>query len=119
MYAVYTTPYYDKSKQIYMDILIVEPRPAGKVRDLTRQITLPDLTPNACNHCQTSICVYALKKGDHELMSKEDMSQLMHIFNKEEFQIETQLTEMILHTGVTPKNKRLVCYFTPQVTSHN
>jgi len=111
MYAIYSTPYYDSVKQAYYDILIVEPRPVGKVRALTRQIQLPSLQPSNCLHCQTSLCVYAVKKEFNELMTKEEIPLLMQLLLENEFTVDTKLTKMLLHTGVSPVNKKLICYF--------
>jgi hypothetical protein len=114
MYAIYSTPYLDKLNKCYYDILIIEPRPIGKLTNMCKQIIIPNLTGTTdCSNCPTiNKCIYAFISinDNSKLMQPNEIPNLFNKLIEEGFNINTDLTKMLMQTNIRQNDKKLLCY---------
>lgn len=112
MYAIYSTPYLDKIKKCYYNILIIEPRPSGVIRPLLKLVQIPNLTGN-CGNCQSiTDCVYAFLsiKDPSKLMELDELPYLFNELSMINYRANTNFTKMLLQSNVKQSQKTLLCY---------
>lgn len=114
MYAIYSTPYLDTIHKCYYNILIIEPEPIDKLLQMVKRIKVNNLTSTSnYNNCLSTLdCVYAFKsiKNANNIMKIDELSYLFNKLNIEGFIINTDLTKMIIQTGIQQNKKKLLCY---------
>lgn len=115
MYAIYSTPYLDKIQQTYYNILTIEPKPMGNLKDMAKQIQLPSLTNqfgSSHNYSNLSSCVYALKsiKDPFKLMGLNEIPALFNELEENGYKINNEITNMMNTGNVRQENRILLCY---------
>ena len=115
MYAIYSTPYLDKIQQTYYNILTIEPKPIGNLKDMVKQIQLSSLTNqfgSSHNYSTLSSCVYALTsiKDPFKLMELNEIPALFNELKENGYNINTDITNMMNRGNVRQENRVLLCY---------
>lgn len=114
MHAIYSTAYLDRLSKCYYNILVVSPTPMGNLRNMTKQIQLPNLTGvTNCGNCPpSSECMYAFLSINNptELMQLIELPSLFSELQTNGYTVNSDLTKMLIKTGITQTNKTLLCY---------
>ena len=115
-FTITIQPFYDQPNQCYKNILMINIEPQGPLRSLVRRIKLPRLSPYSSinNNCDYSnpkcglaiqnIANTSLKCG-RDLMSPNEIPNLISFLLANGYQIDTQITKM-LNQSLT--NQRIV-----------
>ena len=115
--TITSQPYYDTFTQCYKNIMTVNLEPQGPLRTFVRQIHLPRLSPfhveGPCNPIPK--CALALQnfnnynccKKDCNLMTPNEIPELISFLLSNGYQIETQLTNMLKQSEIKLNNKKL------------
>lgn len=117
-FTITSQPYYDQYNQCYKNIMMVNIEPQGPLRNLVRRIQLPRLSPfqteGPCNPIQK--CGLALQglnysnncnKSGCNLMTPNEIPDLISFLLSNGYQIETQLTNMLNQSEIKLTDKRL------------
>jgi hypothetical protein len=124
-FTITSQPYYDQYNQCYKNIMMVNIEPQGPLRQLIRQLKLPRLSPfqreGPCNPIQqcglaiqslnmynqygSSCCVKSNSGCD--LMSPNQIPDLISFLESHGYQIETQITNMLNQSEIKMTDKRL------------
>jgi hypothetical protein len=119
-FTITTQPFYDQYNQCYKNILMINIEPRGPLRSFVRRIKLPRLSPfgsinNNCNYIQNcglaiqTIANNGLNAGVAcDLMSPNDIPNLISFLLANGYQIDTQLTNMLNQSEVKLTNQRIV-----------
>ena len=113
MYAIYSTPYLDKVKKTYYNILIIEPKPIGNIQDIAKQIQLPNLTHNnSLYNSQLYNCVHAIKskKDPFKLMDIDEIPTLFNYLTQNGYKINSEITNMIHNGNIQQEMRSLLCF---------
>ena len=114
-FTITSQPFYDQYNQCYKNILTVNPEPRGPIRKIVRRIKLPKLSPfqreGPCNPIpQCALALQSLNgfnnccKGS-DLMSPDEIPELITFLFGNGYQIETQITNMLNQSEVKISNK--------------
>jgi hypothetical protein len=107
-FTISSKPFYDQYNQCYKNILMVNALPQGPIKRFVRRIQLPRLSPfsseNACNplpNCGLALgslvgygTCYKNNSGC-DLMTPNDIPDLITFLIGNGYQIETQITNML------------------------
>jgi len=122
-FTITSQPFYDQYNQCYKNIMMVNIEPRGPLRRLVRRIKLPKLSPfqreGPCNPIQkcglaiqslrgTKSNYYSNTKSACDLMSLNEITDLISFFQENGYQIETQITNMLQNSQVKFSNNKLV-----------
>jgi hypothetical protein len=119
-FTITSQPFYDQYSQCYKNILTVNAEPNGPIRDLVRRIKMPRLSPfqgeGSCYslpQCGLAIrslelqnCCYKANSGCN-LMSPNEIPDLITFLLGNGYQIETQITNMLNQSSVKLTNKKI------------
>jgi len=116
-FTITSQPFYDQYNECYKNILTVNPEPRGPIRKIVRRIKLPKLSPfqreGPCNPIPK--CALALQslngfknccKGTN-LMTPDEIPELITFLFGNGYQIETQITNMLNQSEVKISNKKI------------
>ena len=113
-FTITSQPYYDQYNQCYKNILMVNVEPQGPLRRLVRRIKLPKLSPfqveGTCNQIQKcGLAIQGLNYScNNNLMTPNEMPDLITFLFSNGYQIETQLTNMLNQSEIRLPDRRLV-----------
>ena len=133
-FTIMSQPFYDQYNQCYKNVLMVNAEPAGPIRKITRRTIMPRLSPfqvsSACNPIQKCGLVLQSLRNDNEyysgccklnsgcnLMTPDEIPDLISFLLANNYQIESQLTNMLNIGSITPSNRKLnfmVTYYDKQ-----
>lgn len=119
-FTITSQPFYDQYNQCYKNILTVNAMPKGPLHKFIRKINMPYLSPfqreSPCNPIPK--CVLAIQnisadfacysKFGCDLMTPNEIPELISFLQHNGYQIETQITNMLNQSEVKLTNKRLV-----------
>ena len=127
-FTITSQPFYDQYNKCYKNILTVNPEPRGPIRKIVRRIKLPKLSPyqreGPCNPIPQ--CALALQsintcyngcKGNN-LMTPDEIPELITFLFSNSYQIETQITNMLNQSEVKISNKKIAFTVTYYETSN-
>ena len=109
-FTITSQPFYNQYSQCYTNIMMVNVEPQGPIRKFVRMIKLPKLSPfqreGPCNPIQQ--CGLALKSlnKDCNLMTPDEIPDLISFLIANGYQIETQITNMLNQSEIKLSNKR-------------
>ncbi len=121
-FTITSQPFYDRFNQSYQNILTVNAEPCGPIRKIVRRIQFPKLSPFQVDEWSPS-CGLALKslgteynynrnrgccRGNNgDLMTPDEIPDLMTFLLGNGYQIETQITNMLNQSVVKLNNKNI------------
>lgn len=114
-FTISTQPYYDQYNQCYLNILTLNSEPEGPLKQIVRRINFPKLSTfqreSPCNlipKCGLVIQSLAGCNGKcSNLMTPNEIPDLMTFLLSNGYQIENQLTNMLNQSDVKQTNSRL------------
>jgi hypothetical protein len=119
-FTITSQPFYDEYNKCYKNIMMVNVEPRGPIRRLVRRIKLPRLSPFstrevACNPIpQCGLALQSLigkvcckKNSGCELMTPDEIPDLITFLIGNGYQIETQITNMLNQSEIKLSNKKL------------
>ena len=118
-FTITSQPFYDQYNQCYKNILTVNAEPCGPIRKIVRRIQFPKLSPfqveGPCNIIPT--CGLALKSlgvgynykksCNGDLMTPDEIPDLITFLLGNGYQIETQITNMLNQSEIKLNNKKM------------
>jgi hypothetical protein len=116
-FTITSQPFYDQYNQCYKNIMMLNAEPQGPLRKIVRRIKLPKLSPfqieGPCNPIPK--CGLALQgfeypgcsKAGCNLMTPNEIPNLISFLQSNGYQIETQLTNMLNQSEIKLTDKRL------------
>lgn len=121
-FTITSQPYYDQYNQCYKNIMMVNIEPPGPLRRLVTRIKLPRLSPfqreGHCNPIQQ--CGLAIRRIEfgfmergccnntgYNLMTPDDIPNLISFLQANNYQIETQITNMLNQSEIKMSDRRL------------
>lgn len=119
-FTITSAPYYDKCRQQYQNILMLNVEPDGPLRSFVRRLQLPRLTSFQSDRDKSEEkCGLVLtnflnnQNNKNWLMTPNDIPDLYSFLTSNGYQIDTQLTNMMNQSQVklTP-GKQIVCLAT-------
>ena len=124
-FTITSQPYYDQYNKCYKNIMMVNIEPQGPLRQFVRRLRLPRLSPfqreGPCNPIQqcglaiqnlglsnqyTGGCCVKYNSGC-DLMSPNQIPDLITFLQSNGYQIETQITNMLNQSEIKMTNSRL------------
>jgi len=116
-FTITSQPFYDQYNQCYKNILMVNVEPQGPLRRIVRRIKLPILSPfqkeGPCNPIEKcGLALQSLKysgcyKSGCDLMTPNEIPDLISFLLANGYQIESQLTNMLNQSEIKFTDKRL------------
>ena len=115
-FTITSQPFYDQYNQCYKNILMVNTEPCGPIYKLVRRIKLPRLSPfqRECPCNPIPKCGLALQSlhftrdyNNCNLMTPDDIPDLVTFLLGNGYQIETQITNMLNQSEVKLSNKKI------------
>ncbi len=118
-FTITSQPFYDQYNQCYKNIMMVNLEPQGPLSRLVRRLRLPRLSPfqreGPCNPIQkcglalTSINIGCCNKYNSgcDLMTPNEIPDLISFLQSNGYQIETQITNMLNQSEIKLSDKRL------------
>ena len=121
-FTITSLPYYDSCNQCYLNVLSINVEPKGPLRNFVRRINFPKLSPykidtpcNRINQCGLVLTdfinngIYSYNKGNcSNLMSPNQIPELVSYLLSNGYQMETQITNMLQNSPVKFSNNKLV-----------
>ena len=125
-FTITSQPFYDQYNQCYKNVLAVNVEPDGPLKAFVRRLRLPRLSPfqdqGACNNidkCGLVLTNFGTCYNNYnynnsnkccDLMTPNEIPDLCSFLTANGYQIETQLTNMLLQNDVSvTSGKRIVC----------
>lgn len=121
-FTITSEPFYDNLNKCYKNILMVNVIPSGPLRQFVKQIKLPKLSPfqteTPCN--PIAKCGYAIHNINDclnkccDLMTPNEIPDLITFLTSNNYQIETQITNMVNQSEIKLSRKKIcfvVTYF--------
>jgi hypothetical protein len=117
-FTITSQPFYDQYNECYKNILTVNPEPRGPIRKIVRRIKLPRLSPfqreGPCNpipKCALALqslnnCYNGCSKKNN-LMTPDEIPELITFLFGNGYQIETQITNMLNQSEIKLSNKKI------------
>jgi hypothetical protein len=120
-FTITSQPFYEEYNQCYKNILMVNAEPDGPIRKIVRRIKLPKLSPfqteGPCNPIpQCGLALQSLHGYGCNLMTPDELPDLITFLIQNGYQIETQLTNMLNQSDIKLSNKKIaliVTYYGP------
>jgi hypothetical protein len=122
-FTITSQTFYDQYSQCYKNIMMLNFEPQGPLRRYVRRIQLPRLSSfqieGPCNHiqkCGLAIqslrgtgfgCQYSKYNSGCNLMTPDEIPDLISFLQGNGYQIETQITNMLLQSEIKLSDKRL------------
>lgn len=116
-FTITSQPFYDQYNQCYKNIMMLNAEPQGPLRKFVRRINLPKLSPfqteGPCNPIQKcglalqGFEYYGCNKYGCNLMTPNEIPNLISFLQANGYQIETQLTNMLNQSEIKLTEKRL------------
>ena len=126
-FTITSQPYYNQYQQQYRNILTVNIEPPGPLRRFVRRLRMPNLSPfygygsrNGYNNNHCSLAILSLRTMLYpnnqiafynncgvELMSPDEIPDLISYLEANGYQIETQITNMLNQSQVKFENSKL------------
>jgi len=118
-FTITSQPFYDQYNQCYKNIMMVNLEPQGPLSRLVRRLRLPRLSPfqreGPCNPIQKcGLALQSINTGccnkynsGCDLMTPDEIPDLITFLQSNGYQIETQITNMLLQSEIKLSNKRL------------
>jgi hypothetical protein len=116
-YSIMTMPFYNSVDQCYIKVLTLDriPPDTSPLYTLVRRVQLHKLSPfkqgNACNPLQTCGNVLLKPYVRCEYATLQDIPLLFTWFAKNNFTIDTSITQMI-HQSEVRMSEPIVCFIT-------
>ena len=123
-FTITSMPYYDQYNQCYTNIMMVNAEPQGPLKTLVRRLQLPRLSPfqrdAPCNPIpKCALAIRSLFNGYYgggcckknsgcDLMSPNEMPDLITFLLGNGYQLETQITNMLNQSSVKLTDRRVV-----------
>ena len=116
-FTITSQPFYDQYNECYKNILTVNSEPRGPIRQIVRRIKLPKLSPfqreGPCNPIPQ--CALALQSFNNcckgykgtNLMTPDEIPELITFLFGNGYQIETQITNMLNQSEIKISNKKI------------
>ena len=117
--TITSQPFYDQYNQCYKNIMMVNLEPQGPLSRLVRRLRLPRLSPfqreGPCNPIQKcGLALQSINTGccnkynsGCDLMTPNEIPDLISFLQSNGYQIETQITNMLLQSEIKLSNKRM------------
>ena len=121
-FTITCQPFYDQYNQCYKNILMVNVEPCGPIRRIVRRIKLPKLSPfqreGPCNPIpQCGLALQSLHGTEYglnccklnsgcNLMTPDEIPDLITFLMSNGYQIETQITNMLNQSDIKLSNKK-------------
>jgi hypothetical protein len=122
-FTLTSQPFYDQYNECYKNIIMVNLEPRGPIRRIVRRITLPKLSPFQQDNQYYQKCGLALQslRGINygrvcNLMTPDEIPDLITFLTGHNYQIETQITNMLNQSEIKLSNQKIgfiVTYFEP------
>jgi hypothetical protein len=108
VYSISSTPYYDATKETYINIIKINTRPIGPLS--TRIKILPSQRISSFS-IKTSHFTYAIlaENSATELMQMDNITELFDFLSINNYQIDTSLTDMMRNREFNI-NSTLICF---------
>ena len=124
-FTITSQPFYEQYNQCYKNIMMVNVEPCGPVRRIVRRIKLPKLSPfqreGPCNPIpQCGLALQSLRGTEYnsnqcysklnsgcELMTPDEIPDLITFLTGNGYQIETQITNMVNQSEIKLSNRKL------------
>ena len=123
-FTITSQPFYDQYNEGYKNIIMVNLEPQGPIRRIVRRITLPKLSPynNQC-YQKCGLALQSLRGINYgrvtshcNLMTPDEIPDLITFLTGHNYQIETQITNMLNQSEIKLSNQKIgfvVTYFEP------
>ena len=121
-FTITSQPYYDQYNECYKNILMVNAEPRGPIRRIVRRIKLSKLSPfqqdNQCyNKCGLALhSLRGIRVSNCNLMTPDEIPDLITFLTGNNYQIETQITNMLNQSEIKLSNQKIgfiVTYYEP------
>jgi len=125
-FTITSQPFYDQYNECYKNIIMVNLEPRGPIRRIVRRITLPKLSPfQQDNQCyqKCGLALQSLRGINYgrvtshcNLMTPDEIPDLITFLTGHNYQIETQITNMLNQSEIKLSNQKIgfvVTYFEP------
>ena len=127
-FTITSQPFYDQYNECYKNIIVANLEPQGPIRKIVRRIKLPKLSPFQQNNQCYKICGFALqslhginyrgtkKNSCCNLMTPDEIPDLITFLTQNNYQIETQITNMLNQSEIKLSDKKIgfiVTYYEP------
>lgn len=119
-FTITSQPFYDQYNECYKNILMVNLEPRGPIRRIVRRIKLPKLSPFQQDNQYYQKCGFALqslhKTNCRGLMTPDEIPDLITFLTGNNYQIETQITNMLNQSEIKLSNQKngfIVTYYEP------
>lgn len=121
-FALFSQPYLDRINQCYKNIVVINNKPAGPIGKFVRRTPFPILSPfkqpGPCS--PTEKCGLALtslndNKCCNELMTVDEVPDLMTYLMTNGYKVDTSLTKMFNTSDIrfqTNNANKLICFVT-------
>lgn len=110
-FTITSRPYYDQYNKCYKNILTINALPQGPLKTFVRKIQFPRLSPfqreSPCNPIPSCGLVLTSLIGC-ELMSPNEIQDLITFLTTNGYQIETQITNMLNQSSIKNSNNQNV-----------
>ena len=123
-FTLTSQPIYDQYNECYKNILMVNVEPQGPIRRIVRRIQLPKLSPFQQDNQYYQKCGLALQslRGKNTncrglgYMTPDEIPDLITFLTGNNYQIETQITNMLNQSEIKLSNQKIgfiVTYYEP------
>ena len=125
-FTITSQPFYDQYNECYKNIIMVNLEPLGPIRRIVRRIQLPKLSPFQQDNQYYQKCGLALQSlrginygrvtSHCNLMTPDEIPDLITFLTGHNYQIETQITNMLNQSEIKLSNQKIgfvVTYFEP------
>lgn len=113
-------PYYDPLNQKYVNIITVNSRPQGPLQQYVRKIKLHKLSPFEMSDSMQKCCLalelfsndqeHFLNRRDLNLMTSDDVPELLSFLLSNGYHMETQITNMLNQSKFSLSNNRNILF---------
>jgi hypothetical protein len=120
-FTITSQPFYDQYNECYKNIIMVNAEPRGPIRRIVRRIKLPKLSPFQQDNSCYKKCGLALQSlrginyNNHlsgninscNLMTPDEIPDLITFLTGNNYQIETQITNMLNQSEIKLSDKKI------------
>jgi hypothetical protein len=118
-FTITSQPYYDQYNECYKNILMVNAEPLGPIRRIVRKIKLSKLSSfQQDNQCykKCGLALQSLRSSLLNYMTPDEIPDLITFLTGNNYQIETQITNMLNQSEIKLSNQKIgfiVTYYEP------
>lgn len=114
MYTLSSQTIYDNASENYINIYVLDRKPAGHLANIVKPLRIAKLSPfqdSRDNHCGPCKCAQAVYNPHQlsEFLCIDDIALLFSWLTEHDYTIDTSLTQMMNESKVKFK-KRFVCF---------